>query len=298
MIELKNEQLTVQIATHGAELRSVIDNITGMEYMWQADSEYWGRTSPILFPFVGKLKDDTYYVKNTAFHVGQHGFARDMEFHVVEQTADYVRFTLNDTKTSLEKFPFHFSLTVSYKLEESTLKVEWGVANPDKTKVLPFSIGAHPAFNLKMFDADTIEDFYFSFDKEIDIAAWKLEGGHFGKEFTNYGRSDSLKLDADLFVNDALVLKNLDLKSIALKNIRNNHGVTMDLSGFSYSDSERSLGIWSPYKDGGIAPFVCIEPWFGHADTVEGPFEIVDKPGIIKLHSKDDFTVYYSLKFF
>lgn len=298
MITLKNEKLTVQIAQAGAELKSVKDNTTNVEYMWQANPEYWGRTSPILFPIVGKLKNDTYYVKNNAYHLGQHGFARDMEFSILTQTETEVTFQLVDNETSLQKYPFHFELIVAYTLKDDTIDVLWEVKNPDKTKELPFAIGAHPAFNLQMFDADMVEDFYLEFDKEMKMSSWKLSDGNFIDDYLELGTSDSLKLDAELFVGDALVFRNIDLKTIALKNIRNNHGVTMDLTAFTFANKERALGIWSPYSDGGIAPFICIEPWFGHADTVEGPFEIEDKPGILKLHSKDTFNSKYSLKFY
>lgn len=298
MIELKNETLTIQIAERGAELKSVVDNTTGIEYLWQADPKYWGRTSPILFPIVGKLKDDTYYLKNTAYHLPQHGFARDMEFTVAQQSDTSICFMCTDNAASFEHYPFAFKLLIRYELIADAVHVSWEVQNPDKTKILPFSIGAHPAFNLKMFDADMVEDFYLEFDKEIELASWQLTEGYFGTEYRDFGKSDSLKLATELFVNDALVFSNINLQTIALKNMRNNHGVLLDLTNFKYGDAERSLGIWSPYRDGDIAPFLCIEPWFGHADTVEGPFELIDKPGIILLEENGTFLTRYSLQFY
>ena len=298
MVELKNERLTVHIEEHGAELRSVKDSVTNIEYMWQANPEYWARTAPVLFPFVGKLTDDIYYVDGTEYRVGQHGFARDLSFEVLEHTDTVARFVLKDNDETWKKYPFHFELVLSYELNDMDLKVGWQVTNPDADTVLPFSIGGHPAFNLKMFDADAVEDFYLEFDKEIDMQAWKLENGCFGTEFKPVGVSDSLKIDADIFVDDALVFKDIDIKTIALKNVRNNHGLTMDLTNFKHGETPVYLGIWSPYKDGGIAPFVCIEPWFGHADTVGGPFDIYQKPAIIQLKADAIFTVEYALKFY
>jgi len=298
MVELKSENLIVQIAPFGAELKSVVDQVTGIEYMWQADDEYWGRTSPILFPIVGKLKDDTYFLKNTPYHMTQHGFARDCEFTIVDQTPHSVSFELVDNETTFAQYPFHFKFIISYRLKKDKLTVTWYVKNLEKEKTMPFSIGAHPAFNLKMFDADVMEDFYLEFDKEIHLASWQLTDGSLGTEFADFGTSDSLRLGPDLFTNDALVFNKVDIQTITLKNMRNKHKVVMDLTNFSFKTAERSLGIWTPYQDGGTAPFICLEPWFGHADTVEGPFELVDKPGIIDLKDGDEFEAGYSLQFY
>ena len=61
MIELKNDELTIRVAEKGAELQSVKDS-EGREYMWQADPQFWPRHSPILFPLVCSVNDDTYVV--------------------------------------------------------------------------------------------------------------------------------------------------------------------------------------------------------------------------------------------
>ncbi|MCT0221434.1 aldose 1-epimerase family protein, partial [Lactiplantibacillus plantarum] len=67
-VELKNEYLTVLINEAGAELSSVKSS-DGIEYMWQADKTFWGRHAPVLFPIVGRLKDDQYTVAGQAYHM-------------------------------------------------------------------------------------------------------------------------------------------------------------------------------------------------------------------------------------
>ena len=47
-IELKNEYLTVQFKTLGGQLTSIKDK-DGLEYLWQADPEYWNGQAPIFF---------------------------------------------------------------------------------------------------------------------------------------------------------------------------------------------------------------------------------------------------------
>lgn len=47
--QLKNKELTLTVISAGAEMKSLKDTKTRQEYLWQADPEFWGRTSPILF---------------------------------------------------------------------------------------------------------------------------------------------------------------------------------------------------------------------------------------------------------
>ena len=114
--------------------------------MWNADPAFWNRHAPILFPFVGKVNGGKYRYQGKAYSMGQHGFARDMEFELSGSSAQEVTFVLKDTPETLEKYPFRFELTVTHRLEGRTLQVLWQVKNPSETEPLYFSIGGHPAF--------------------------------------------------------------------------------------------------------------------------------------------------------
>lgn len=297
MIILENQHITIKIAALGAELKSVVDQMTNIEYLWQADPSYWGRSSPILFPIVGRLTDDTYYHEGETFHMSQHGLARDQLFECIEHTADRVCLRLESDRSTRQIYPFDFILDIIYTLVDNEVQVQWIVKNVMETQALPFSIGAHPAFNLHLFDADTIDDFYVAFDREIELQFWQLEQGCFGQRFVKYGKSDSLKLATELFSKDALVWKDNPIQRVSLKNMKNHHSITMDLTAFTYGAYTSSFALWTPYKDGGTAPFICLEPWFGYADTVGGPYELAEKPGVITLDALDTCHLGYSLKF-
>lgn len=298
MITIENDQLIVKIAKHGAEIKSVMDKETETEYMWQANSDYWARTSPVLFPIVGKLTDDTYYVDGKEYTMTQHGFARDMTFECTKEEKTIACFNLKNSEETMRKYPFAFDLLICYKLEGNRVDVVWSVTNPSENTVLPFSIGAHPAFNLSLYDAIDPEDYYLEFNDEIELASKKLNTqGQFSGEEISYGKSDSLRIASELFVNDALVFSLNPIQTIALKNVRNERAVIMDVSKFEYKQTEPLLGIWSPYQDGGMAPFLCLEPWFGHADTMDGPFELSQKPGVITLEKLESFSTHYGLIF-
>ena len=57
LFQIGNDKITIQIDSMGAELKSLKRVDTGTEYMWEGDPAYWKRTSPVLFPLVGGLKN-------------------------------------------------------------------------------------------------------------------------------------------------------------------------------------------------------------------------------------------------
>ena len=143
MNTLKNEFIEIEVADHGAELQSLRKN--GKEYLWQGDARYWGRRSPVLFPMVGRVWGDVYRHNGRKFELGQHGFARDMDFTLISRTDSSLTYRLRSNESTLQLYPFDFTLDITYRIDGSTLAVSWSVTN-DSTEVMPFQIGAHPAF--------------------------------------------------------------------------------------------------------------------------------------------------------
>ena len=167
-VVLENEALKVTINSFGAELASIRGKATDTEYLWNADAKFWKRTAPVLFPFVGSLKNKEYHYKGKAYSMGQHGFARDMEFAVDVQTATEAWFSLQSNEETKAKFPLEFILKIGYELEGKDLKVIWQVENPD-TKTLYFSIGGHPAFMCPVDGKGKQSEYYFKFDTDKDL---------------------------------------------------------------------------------------------------------------------------------
>mgnify|MGYP000352752556 FL=1 len=172
-IKLENESLELTINSFGAELKSITGKETGTQYLWDADEKYWKRSAPVLFPFVGSLKDKKFTVDGTDYPMGQHGFARDMEFELVSQTKDEAWFSLKSNDETLAKYPFEFVLEIGYKLSGSEIKVTWSVTNPAKKDLL-FSIGGHPAFMCPVAEQGKQSDYYLKFDtdKAIDLRTY------------------------------------------------------------------------------------------------------------------------------
>ena len=161
-MKLKNEILEVNVKSSGAELTSVKKD--GIEYLWHG-REYWKRNAPILFPIVGRLVNDEVEIEGNKYSMGQHGFARDMEFLEVESGNDFVTYLLRYNEETLKKYPYKFELYVSYKLIENFIEVEYRVKNVDDKNIM-FCIGGHPGFAWPIADGEKFEDYYIKFEKK------------------------------------------------------------------------------------------------------------------------------------
>ncbi|MBC2001407.1 aldose 1-epimerase family protein [Listeria marthii] len=287
MIKLENELLLVEIKTAGAELTRIFRKDTGLEYLWNADSKFWGRHSPVLFPTVGRLVEDTYLVDGKPYHLGQHGFARDRDFKVMEQTENSVRFELDSDEDSLAIYPYKFKLSIIYTIEKDSVAVSYEVENRDDKRIY-FSIGAHPAFNLPLTEGTAFEDYYLDFGTEENLETLCLEGpyrsGVIEKVTSEPARY--LPLSYDLFKNDALIFEALKQKEVTIKSDKTPHFVKVSFPEFPF------VGIWTA-KAG--TPFLCIEPWYGIADGAGKSVELRDKAGIEHLEPEAVFASEYTI---
>ncbi len=282
---IQNNYLTVSINHKGAELCSIKNN-EKLEFIWQADEKFWPRHAPILFPIVGKLKDFKYQYKRSTYTLPQHGFARDKNFFLKSVSDDFVVFYLNSDVETQEVYPFEFELMVSYGLIKNKLIIEYKVSNFG-ADVMPFSIGAHPGFCCPLLPGEKFEDYKLVFDEKETLECSLLEGGLFsGKTQRFISNTNEIELNAKTFEKDAIVLQNFKSKFITLQSTKSKHAVRVSIDGFPY------LGLWS--KSG--APFVCIEPWFGLADSVDAAGNLETKKGIVLLESQKNFSCTYSIE--
>lgn len=284
---LENNYLTVSIKAKGAELSSIINKQNQLEYLWGADPKFWAKSSPVLFPIVGTLKDNTYNYKNKSYSLSRHGFARDENFQVVQQAPERITFQLTSSTSSLVKYPFHFELRISYQLNEHELQTTYEVKNTSRD-VMYFSLGAHPAFKAPLLAALQYEDYYLQFSDTETAHRWPIthEGLIDSQPEPLLNNVNRLPLTRALFARDAVVLKQLKSKRISLKSDKNSHGLDFDFDGFPF------LGIWA--QPG--ADFVCIEPWCGIADSVNHNQQLITKEGIENLAADASWSRSWSVK--
>ncbi|GAB6168520.1 aldose 1-epimerase family protein [Clostridium carnis] len=285
---LENNNIKITTSTFGGELHSLITKDDKTEFLWNGDEKYWKYHAPILFPIVGRVKNSQYRVLGTTYELPQHGLARTREFTMVNKTDDSITFELNWSEDTLKVYPYKFSLKITYTLVENGVTTTYTVNNMDD-KTIYFSIGAHPAFMCPLKSNETMDDYYFEFNKKeiaplMDLDASTGYFNHNPKEYFN--NTNIIPLTKGVFDNDALVFENLKSNIISLKSKKHNTVLSMDFTGFPY------IAVWSKLTG---APFVCIEPWYGHSDFSDFEGELKDKAGIQTLNLGETFTSNYTV---
>ncbi len=287
MATLKNEVLTVEVSAHGAELQSIRKGET--EYLWQGDPAYWGRRSPVLFPIVGSVWEKRYRVDGKEYELGQHGFARDMDFTLVEASDTEVRYRLESSEETLAKYPYPFVLEIAYRLRGNELDVIWEVTNPSD-KTMHFQIGAHPAFIYPDYDPQASGRGSFTFDRSEGLECIRIKEKGCVDAETKWPLELSdgvLKLEKDTFdAIDTIMLQDSQIRKV---NMFREDGTPW----LSLSFDAPVVGIWSP--PGKTAPFICIEPWYGRCDRMGYEGEYKNKDWMNVLAPGEKFSSVYTI---
>lgn len=287
---IKNNMIEVVISDHGAEVQSVKGAHTGEEYMWQADPEIWGRHAPVLFPIVGRLKNDEYKYQGKTYHMGQHGFARDCDFEVENHTQESITFLLKDNEKTREMYPFKFEFRVNYNLMNNLLEENFSVVNKsDETMI--FGVGGHPGFNLPVNNGEEKEDYYFDMHPSIARVKIPLKGAYLDWNNRSLASTDSfIGLSDELFKDDALIyeLHGHDNK-VSLRTDKSKFHINVWTRNASY------VGIWSQYPN--TANYVCIEPWWGIADREDADGELEHKYGMNHLEPGKEYQAGFSITY-
>lgn len=278
---ISNAYLTATINSKGAELVSLQANETETEYIWDGNPEFWGKHSPVLFPIVGTLKNNSYSYNNQNYSLSRHGFAREMDFDLIHKTENSAVFSIQSSAETLKKYPFEFELQIIYSLEEKKLIIAYKVINKSQSK-MPFSIGAHPAFTLN----ENFEDYAIEFEKDEDLVYNLLEDDLISNKTKILDKTENLiKLNYKLFKSDALIFKTLQSKSLSILKNRNPF-LKVHFHGFPH------LGIWTKVN----APFLCIEPWYGFSDTTDATGNLFEKEGIQIIEANEIFDSKFTIE--
>lgn len=284
---LENEHLKVTAKIQGAELTSIYNKSTQKEMLWNANPTFWARHAPVLFPIVGKLKEDNFTFKDNIYHLPQHGFARDMDFEWVEQTENSLVFVLKSTSETLKKYPFSFELYITYRISQKILQTEYTVRNLSAL-AMPFSIGAHPAFVCPTEQNESLSDYYLEFEHSETLDRHLLTDGLFNGQIERVMTDTAiLDLNEDLFEKDAIVFKNMKSTYMILKSKKHSNTLTFSFKGFPY------FGIWSKKESG----FICLEPWCGLSDRFDFDKQLQQKEGIQSISPSQSFSRMFSVSF-
>ena len=253
-LQLANQEITIQVSGHGAELISLVKG--GREYMWNGDARYWNRHAPILFPAVGKPFNNEIRIDGQVLTMKQHGFARDCEFDRVGPGL------LRMQEIQPANYPYLFGLEAQYRLEGSSVEITWTVENLD-TRDIYAQIGAHPAFQMPDYqEEDPVHGYVRYYDAAgrpvSPVMVSDLDDGN------RVRLPEPVRIPADMpvtgesFAHDALIFEDGQVASTVLCDKAGNPVLRVDCP------QAEAYGIWAPYKPG--CPFVCLEPWCGLCD--------------------------------
>ena len=290
MITLNNGTLQAVIEERGAQLCSLTDLARGRELLWEGDPAFWKYHAPVLFPFVGMVNGKEYRYGGRTYHIGQHGFARERDFHLTGSGQNWAAFSLEADEKTREIYPFDFQFTVTQTLKENRLIVEWDVENPSAEEPMYFSVGAHPAFRTPLLAEDAKNSCYVLFPgkKElnyilVDLEKVAADPDHLYKMELDDGY---LLLKDHLFDIDTFIFEDGQIEEVSLCGPDRKPYVTVKCPGFPY------FGLWTKSD---AAPFVCLEPWYGRLDDVGFAGELPEKKGMIKLGAGERFHAEYEI---
>jgi galactose mutarotase-like enzyme len=265
---MSNGTLSAEVKADGAELCSLRD-ASGAEVLWQA-GPIWPRHAPVLFPIVGRLKDDTLRHEGRAHRLTQHGFARDKRFAWLNRSATACRLVLHEDAETRAAYPFAFRLEIAYALDDDAIEQRFTVTNPGRG-VLPASLGAHPAFAWPLADGVEKTAHALEFAEPEPAPIRRLSDGLLQAQSEPTpiaGRT--LALEPALFAADAVILPDPASRSVRYT-APEAPAIEVAWEGF------RQLGLWSRAQ----GDFLCIEPWHGTASPADFDGEFRDKPGLM-----------------
>lgn len=274
---IENEYLKAAVKTHGAELTSLVSKETGIEYLWQGDPAVWAGQSPILFPIIGRVLDDHYRLNGTEYTMPKHGFFRNRDAALYEQSENSMTFVQRDDEETRKIYPYAFEVFVTFELVGKSLRVTHTVANRNED-VMYFSIGAHPAFACQIGD-----HLLFEKNETLDTVAIDTECLRTSQMIPVLRENNVITITKNIFDNDALIFNGIKSSYITLGSDSHNRKIKFDFGGCPY------LGIRA--KPG--ASYVCLEPWWGVNDSHEKKDDFSQKDAIQSVGAGKTYTCYW-----
>lgn len=284
-MKLENERYEVTFTEKGGEIASFIDKQTGIQYMYQGNTDFWGGKNPTLFPMVGNTFSKTYEINGKSYAMKNHGLIRYM---TLKQQEGEIVMTADSDEQTLQQYPFDFHYEIHYTLSGSQLTIHYLITNTGE-EVMPFSFGLHPGFLCPLCEGETFEDYTIRFSNLEKLTQIVMDPQGLQPYSEQDVEMQELKLDYQLFETYAtLIYKGMKSAYVTLKGPKE-HGVKLSISGYPL------FAVWTAKRD---APFVCLEPWFGHSDFSAVEEDFYHREGTMLLSPKKSFTCAYTIELF
>lgn len=286
--KIKNGELEILVNQAGAELCGIKSVKTGKDYMWNGSPDVWPEFSPVLFPIIGFLRDGEFLYNEKKYCLMNHGFVVGNDnVKLVFTSPTQLSFSLVHDEETKKMYPFEFEFIIKYVLEGDKIIIGHEIINHGSEEML-FSVGGHPGFKCPFNTGETYEDYYLEFEKPETALSLRLNTDGLLTDTTIpvIENDRFINLNYSLFDDDALIFEKLNSNKISLKSKKSSGSIDVEFPGFSH------LGIWAKLA----ADYVCIEPWLGIADKFNSDKIFTNKEGLVKLGSKQNYSISYSIK--
>ncbi len=280
VFHLESEFIRVSVTDSGAGLLSIYDLESCVEYLWQGHPTLNPWRPQVMFPIVGKLRDDQYWLGRKFYRMQKGGYLKDFKFEVKNQRKDRITFVHSSNADTELIFPFRYSIEITYLVYGPKLTVSFSIKNLDKKEMF-FSLGFAPTFNVPL-GPEGHEDCFVEFSSEEERGAYFVEN-----ELVNFHDADNKKVvqnrrvffTQENFRGGEMIFKDIKSQGVSLKNLLNEKSVNIDFGNIPY------LSIWT-YPD---ASFVRIAPSFGVTDAFDSNNDFYMKEGLIDLEQEKTF---------
>jgi galactose mutarotase-like enzyme len=259
---LENQYLSVRVASHGGELQSIYSKEFEREYIWQAAAETWNNHSLLLFPTAGRIARNRIFVKGKEYPMAMHGFAKDMEFNLVDKKDELLILEITGSEETLRQFPYKFRFQVEFSLEGKSMAERFRIIN-EGNESMSFGFGAHPGFYCPIVLGESADDYCLEFDHPQTIRKIHLEPNTrlcTYERSTMINKSIEIPLSEHFFDDGPILSEGYDAKFVRLISRKSGHFIEMSLEKFPY------ITFWGcPHK----MHLICIEPWCGLSDFID-----------------------------
>ena len=280
---IENKHLICTIDSNGAEIRSLVNKSTGEDYIWQIDPSVWGSSSPVLFPSIGKIKENKITYQGKTYAMPKHGIVRHNDTLSFEQimTSQCV-FTLNSSEITLKQYPFKFQFSIVFKLIDNRLVMTYQVENIDSVP-MSFSCGGHTAYACPLNKDTALSDYVIEFPNQQKLTSKTLgTSGLLSDKFrTIETEHNTLSLSTTLFNEDALIFSNIDYNWVRLRKKEQEKGLIVRFIDYP------NLALWSKPT----ADYVCIEPWLSLPDSEKEALDIQEKTTYKTIAPNSKFSI-------
>lgn len=287
-MKLENERYIVTFVEKGGEIQSFTDKETGIQYMWQGNEEHWSGKNPSLFPMVGNTYTQNYEIDGKRYAMKNHGLIRYADLHCMKNDGKQVVMELNSDDHTKKQYPFDFHYEIAYELKDNMLTITYHITNTGDS-VMPFSFGLHPGFNCPLCEGESFEDYSMRFSNPEKMQQLVFDINKKEDYKLINVELEEIPCNYDVFEKYAtLIYKGAKSAYLTLEG-KKGHGVKLSIAGYPY------LALWTAKKG---APFVCLEPWYGHADFSEVKEDFYHREGTMLLSPQKTFTTAYTIEVF